>query len=74
MFCAFCAREEKKIKTEKSPYNVDVLNIDDPTTRFMQAHLYLHEPSCGDSNLVYRCSEAKTPECVCIDFNLIKIS
>ena len=27
-FCAFCAHEEKKIKKEKSPYNVNVVNTD----------------------------------------------
>ena len=34
-FCAFCAREEKKIE-EKSPCNVNVLNTDVPTTRLVQ--------------------------------------
>ena len=70
---AFCTQEEKRKKKEKSPHNVDVLNTDVPTTRFMYKHLYIHQPSSGDWNLVYRCSDTKTPVCVCIDFKLIKI-
>ena len=72
-FCFLYARRKEK-KKEKSPHNVDVLNTDVPTTRFMYKHLYIHQPSSGDWNLVYRCSDTKTPVCVCIDFKLIKIS
>ena len=42
-----------KIKKMKSPTMENVLNTNVPTNQFKCVCVYLHEPVCGDINLVY---------------------
>ena len=55
------AREGKKIENEKNEksYNGNVRNTDVSINHFRCVCVYLHEPVCGDINLVFMLTSQK---------------